>query len=185
MSECLLAERRPVPYPEPRPPIAPLWEGPMIPCMSPWPPGIAVDGPTAWLRRTWIASSSLSKRSSIRLCCWLINDVKFDFVWDACIGYISKTWVGTNHTLEFWIYSYNKVYFLKTIIKINSDLPRKLMKNAVVIIIVFFMNKGNSVILPGYNKYVLYHIALAWKNSDYFRKEKYLLNFRSILAGIS
>ena len=136
MSECLLAERRPVPYPEARPPIAPLWDGPMIPCMSPWPPGMAVDGPTAWFRRTWIASSSLSKRSSIRLCCWLINDVKFDLVLNSCVGYISKTWVDTNHTLGLWIYVSSKLYFLKMIIKINSDLPRKLVKivNAIIIV---------------------------------------------------
>lgn len=121
MSECLLAERRPVPYPEPRPPIAPLWEGPMIPCMSPWPPGIAVDGPTAWFRRTWIASSSLSKRSSIRLCCWLRN-VKCDLVQNAYASYRSKTLVDTNHTLGFWLYVSNQVYFLKTIIKIVSFL---------------------------------------------------------------
>lgn len=104
MSECLLAERRPVPYPEPRPPIAPLWEGPMIPCMSPWLPGIAVEGPTAWFRRTWIASSSLSKRSSIRLCCWLINDVKFDSVWNAWLCYVSKTWVHMHPTLSFQMF---------------------------------------------------------------------------------
>lgn len=134
MSECLLAERRPVPYPEARPPIAPLWEGPMIPCISPWPPGMAVDGPTAWFRRTWIASSSLSKRSSIRLCCWLISDVKFDSVPSMDIDYRSKTWVDTNYILGFWI----KFILLKMIIKVNGDFPRKWVKTVNTIIIILF-----------------------------------------------
>lgn len=104
MSECLLADRRPVPYPEPRPPMAPLWEGPMIPCMSPWPPGIAVDGPTAWFRRTWIASSSLSKRSSIRLCCWLIYDMKLDSGQSVSTSHgIETSVVDTVHILGFWL----------------------------------------------------------------------------------
>ncbi len=71
MSECLLEGSSPPLYPALRPPMAPLWEwdGGISPCMSAWAPGIAVDGPTAWLRNTWMASSSRSSLSSIRLCC--------------------------------------------------------------------------------------------------------------------
>lgn len=71
MRECLLADSSPVPYPLPRAPMAPLCvcAAPMRPCMSPWPLAIPVDGPTAWLRSTWMASSKRSRRSSMRLCC--------------------------------------------------------------------------------------------------------------------
>lgn len=71
MRECLLADSSPVPYPLPRAPMAPLCvcAAPMRLCMSPCPLVIPVDGPTAWLRRTWMASSKRSRRSSIRLCC--------------------------------------------------------------------------------------------------------------------
>lgn len=70
MSECLLADSSPEPYPELRALMAPLWEwdGVINPCMSAWAPGIAVDGPTAWLLNTWMASSKRSSLSSIRLC---------------------------------------------------------------------------------------------------------------------
>lgn len=71
MRECLLADSSPVPYPLPRPPIAPLCvcAAPMRLCMSLCPLVIPVDGPTAWLRSTWMASSKRSRRSSMRLCC--------------------------------------------------------------------------------------------------------------------
>lgn len=46
----------------------------MRPCMSPWPLVIPVDGPTAWLRSTWMASSRRSRRSSMRLCCSRTKD---------------------------------------------------------------------------------------------------------------
>lgn len=181
MSECLLAERRPVPYPEARPPIAPLWEGPMIPCMSPWPPGMAVDGPTAWFRRTWMASSSLSKRSSIRLCCWFISDVKFDSVPSMDIDYRSKTRVDMNHIVDFWI----KFIFLKIIIKVNDDFPRKWVKTVNTIIIIIFL-WTKSVIFPGHGKYICFTILHYLERTEtYFSKEKkkHLLNLRNILAG--
>lgn len=77
MSECLLDGSSPELYPALRPPMAPLceWDGVINPCMSAWPPGIAVDGPTAWLRNTWIASSRRSNLSSIRLCCRMTNRI--------------------------------------------------------------------------------------------------------------
>lgn len=69
--ECLLADSSPVPYPLLRALMAPLCvcAAPMRLCMSPCPLAIPVDGPTAWLRSTWMASSRRSRRSSIRLCC--------------------------------------------------------------------------------------------------------------------
>lgn len=71
MRGCLLVDSSPVPYPVPRAPIAPLCvcAAPMRLCMSLCPLAIPVDGPTAWLRSTWMASSKRSRRSSIRLCC--------------------------------------------------------------------------------------------------------------------
>ncbi len=93
MSECLLEGISPPLYPALRPPMAPLWEwdGVIIPCMSAWAPGIAVDGPTAWLRNTWMASSSRSSLSSIRLCCRTETHRQHD-----------QTRVGTHRLIHVW-----------------------------------------------------------------------------------
>lgn len=97
--ECLLADRSPVPYPLARAPMAPLCvcAALMRLCMSPWPLGIPVDGPTAWLLSTWMASSRRSRRSSIRLCCRTSEKkVKIPFV---CCRHSGQTWT----TLVFFL----------------------------------------------------------------------------------
>lgn len=66
----------------------------------------------------------------------------------------------------------------------SSALPRKLVKNVnVIIIVLFFINK-NSVILPGHhNIHMLDYLALVCKRIYiYSRKEKYLLNLRNIMT---
>lgn len=104
----------------------------------------------------------------------------------ACTG-CTKQNPGLLQTgLGYGIYVSNKVCFLRTIIKINNVLPRKLVENVnVKVTVLFFMNKVNSIILWGhYYIHMLHWTPLAWKRTEiYVNRGKHALNLRNTLAS--
>ena len=103
---CLLADSSPGPYPLFRAPMAPLCVCAALVrlCISPCPLGMPVDGPTAWLRRTWMASSKRSRRSSIRLCFRVKEHRKNYEIYShaSFLIFVPILWINIQLSPKFW-----------------------------------------------------------------------------------